>query len=59
MIAALTKLWRFFESDEGPTTTEYAVMLAVIAIAVIAAMATFGTNMGNLYTILTTTLSVF
>ena len=59
MIAALTKLWRFFESDEGPTTTEYAVMLAVIAIAVIAAMATFGTNMDNLYTILTTTLSVF
>lgn len=59
MIPALSKLWRFFESDEGPTTTEYAVMLAVIAVGVLAAMAGFGTNMGNLYTILTTTLSVF
>lgn len=59
MIAALCKLWTFFESDAGPTATEYAVMLAVISMGVLAAMATFGTNMGNLYTILSTTLSVF
>lgn len=55
----LQKWFHFVRSDDGPTTTEYAVMLAVIAIAVLSSMSLFGVRMGNLYTTLAGTLSVF
>ena len=50
---------RFFRSEDGPTGTEYAVLLGVIALTVLAAMSSFGDHMNNLYVMLNNTLSVF
>ncbi|RME40037.1 MAG: Flp family type IVb pilin [Planctomycetota bacterium] len=46
-------------SEDGPTGTEYAVILGVIALGVMAAMSSFGVHMNNLYTLLAGTLDVF
>jgi len=53
------KLKRLLRSDDGPTATEYAVLLAVICCTVLGAMSQFGDHMDNLYTIINTTLDVF
>ena len=50
---------RWLRSEDGPTATEYGVLIAVICVAVIGALSAFGEHMGNLYTILDNTLSVF
>ena len=50
---------RFFRSEDGPTGTEYAVLLGVISLTVIGAMSTFGERMSELYVILNGTLGVF
>ncbi len=50
---------RLFQSEDGPTATEYAVLLGVISLTVIGAMSTFGESMNELYVILNGTLSVF
>ncbi len=50
---------RFFRSEDGPTGTEYAVLLGVISLTVIGAMSTFGEGMSELYVIINGTLSVF
>lgn len=39
----------FLRSEDGPTATEYAVLLALIAIGVLATMQAFGTQVGGLY----------
>lgn len=44
------KAIEFLNSDEGPTATEYAIMLALIAIGVMVAMAAFGERMTAIYT---------
>jgi len=49
----------FIASEEGPTATEYGVLIAVICIAVIGALSQFGVHMENLYAALTTTLQVW
>lgn len=51
-------LW-LLRSEEGPTATEYAVMLAVISATVLAAMSQFGEHMDNLYTIINGSVDVF
>lgn len=50
MGAFCQKLLKFVRSDSGPTATEYAVLIAVICVAVIGALSTFGVHMDNLYT---------
>ncbi len=50
---------RFLRSEEGPTVTEYAVLIAVICVAVIGALSSFGVHMDNLYADLSGTLTVF
>ena len=50
------KLREFVRSDDGPTTTEYAVLIAVICVAVIAALSSFGVRMDNIYTSITGTM---
>ena len=45
--------------EDGPTTTEYAVMIAVICVALIGALSSFGVHMDAVYTDLSSTLSVF
>lgn len=52
-------LRRFVSLEDGPTTTEYAVLLGVIAVAVIGALSLFGVKMDNIYTTLNSTLQVF
>ncbi len=42
--------------EDGPTATEYAVLIAVICVAVIGALSSFGTHMDNLYTSLAGTI---
>ncbi len=41
----------FLKSEDGPTATEYAVLLAVISATVLGAMGAFGIKMGNIYVI--------
>lgn len=50
---------RFIHGDDGPTATEYGVLIALICVAVITALSSFGVHMDNLYTALTTTLEVW
>jgi len=59
MKAFLNHVRRFWRSDEGPTATEYAVLIAVICVAVIGALSSFGTHMDALYTDLNSTVNVF
>lgn len=40
----------FLNDDSGPTATEYAVLLAVIAITALGTMALFGTRVEGIYT---------
>jgi len=47
---------RFLRSEDGPTATEYAVLIAVICVAVIGALSTFGVHMDNLYMSLASTI---
>ena len=49
MKAAIQHVRHFLRSEEGPTTTEYAVMLAVICITALTAMGGFGGRMNDLY----------
>jgi pilus assembly protein Flp/PilA len=44
------KLRDLVRSDDGPTATEYAILLAVICVAVIGALSTFGVHMDRIYT---------
>ncbi len=52
MKALLQHARAFLRSQEGPTATEYAILLAVICGAAFAALATFGDGVGALYTTL-------
>ena len=47
---------RFLRSEDGPTATEYAVLIAVICVAAIGALSSFGVHMDNLYTSLASTI---
>jgi len=50
------RLAREVRSEDGPTTTEYAVLIAVICVAVIGALSSFGVHMDNIYTSITNTI---
>ena len=54
----LAQLKRFGRAEEGPTATEYAVLIAVICVAVIGALSSFGVHMDNLYTNINSTVPV-
>ena len=43
------RLIRFLQSDEGPTSVEYAVMLALIIVVCVSAASTLGSNAGNTF----------
>ena len=49
MNAFKRRLTLLLKSEEGPTSVEYAVMLAVISMGVIVAMASFGQHVNNIY----------
>jgi pilus assembly protein Flp/PilA len=49
MQAFATKVRHFLTSEDGPTAVEYAVMLALIIVACIAAVTLLGTNLSTKY----------
>ncbi len=50
------KIGELCRSEAGPTTTEYAVLIAVICVAVIGALSSFGVKMDTIYTSITSTM---
>lgn len=50
------KALALLRSEDGPTATEYAVLLGVIAIGVLGAMSAFGMHVDNIYTTLTSSV---
>jgi len=49
MKTIFVKAMQFLRADGGPTATEYAVLIAVICVAVISALSSFGVHMNNMY----------
>lgn len=47
---AFSKAKAFLHSEDGPTVTEYAVMLALIVIVCIAAISGIGNTVSNVFT---------
>jgi len=47
----------FLKSEDGPTATEYAVMLALIIIAALAAITALGTKVEGIFTVVDSSLS--
>ena len=58
MHSCLKTFRRLLRSDDGPTAVEYAVLIAVICVAVIGALSQFGVHMDNLYTSIAGTVPV-
>ncbi len=56
MKACMNRLASLCRSEDGPTTTEYAVLLALIIVGVIGAMSSFGLRVESIYTTLTGTI---
>jgi Flp pilus assembly pilin Flp len=46
----INRLWKLYCDDEAATAVEYAVLLALILMAVIGAIGTFGAETGGLWT---------
>jgi len=56
MNAFLTRAKSFLKSEEGPTATEYAVMLALIIIVALGAITGLGTTVNDIFTNVDTSL---
>ncbi|NLE29560.1 MAG: Flp family type IVb pilin [Phycisphaerae bacterium] len=50
MKALKERIHSFMVSEDGPTATEYAVMLALIIIVALAAITTLGDKVKNIFT---------
>lgn len=50
MSTCLQRMGEFLHTEDGPTAVEYAVLIAVICVAVIGALSSFGVHMDNIYT---------
>jgi pilus assembly protein Flp/PilA len=56
MKSLTSKIRRFLASEDGPTAVEYAVMLALILLACITAVTTFGTNLSQTFSTIGSTI---
>jgi pilus assembly protein Flp/PilA len=56
MRALVQKVHGFLKSEDGPTATEYGVLLALICIGVITVMSAFGGHVEAIYTTLAGTM---
>ena len=56
MTALIQKIKTFLSCEEALTTTEYAVMLAFIAVFTIAALTQFGTHISGIYSAIAATV---
>ena len=52
----MNTLKRFLKSEDGPTATEYAVMLALIIVACIATVSLLGGSVNGMFASVQTTL---
>lgn len=50
MNAAVHKLKTFLQEDQGPTAVEYAVLLGLIMVVIIASVTSFGLKVSELFT---------
>ena len=50
MKGLVTKFQRFLREEDGPTATEYAVMLALILLVALAAISALGTKVDAVFT---------
>lgn len=50
MCKLLRSIRQFFQSEDGPTAVEYAVMLALIVIVCLTAISSIGTNANTQFT---------
>lgn len=58
MRALYQRMNELLRSEGGPSATEYAILIAVICVAVIGALSSFGVHMDNLYTSIAGTVHV-
>lgn len=49
MFSLFSRLPSLLKSEDGPTATEYGVLIALICVAVVGALSSFGVHMDNLY----------
>lgn len=49
MFSFCKRLPSLIRSEDGPTATEYGLLIALICVAVIGALSSFGVHMDNLY----------
>lgn len=56
MKALVTRVKSFLRSEDGPTATEYAVMLALIIVVALAAITLLGTKVSTIFTNVETSL---
>ena len=50
MQAFINRAKNFLKSEDGPTATEYAVMLALIIVVALTAIQTLGTSVSGIFT---------
>jgi pilus assembly protein Flp/PilA len=58
MKSFLDRAKSFLRSEDGPTATEYAVMLALIIVVAIAAISSLGTKVSSMFSAVDGTLAV-
>jgi pilus assembly protein Flp/PilA len=56
MNEAISKVRRFLTSEDGPTAVEYAVMLALIVVAVIGIVTSLGKSVSGTFSTVSSTL---
>ncbi|RUL86725.1 Flp family type IVb pilin [Tautonia sociabilis] len=49
MNTLIARLRRFIKNEDGPTAVEYAVMVALIAVAIIVTVRALGTNLSTTF----------
>ncbi len=53
----MNRIHSFIKSEDGPTATEYAVMLALIVVVALTAIQTLGTSVRGIFTDVNTGIS--
>jgi pilus assembly protein Flp/PilA len=56
MPVILSRVRRFLTSDDGPTAVEYAVMLGLIVVAIIAVVSSLATSMSGTFSTVSSTI---
>jgi pilus assembly protein Flp/PilA len=57
MNAMISRVRQFLTSEDGPTAVEYAVMLALIVVAIVGVVGQLGTSISSTFASVSTTLA--